>query len=214
MFPVHNLNLLQNTLLTLYPDAVCALDYQTPWQLLVASRLSAQCTDKRVNIVTKDLFKTYPTIESTCQSTKEEIENIIRPCGLGNTKARDIVAAAHYLTEHHGGEIPDNMAELLKIPGVGRKIANLLLGDLFRKPAIVVDTHFMRIVRRVGLTKAENPAVIEREMKELFIKAGLYEQSSDFCHRIVWFGRDVCDARKPKCEGCLMKENCKYYFEK
>ena len=207
------LNKLNEVLLALYPSAECALSYETPWQLLVASRLSAQCTDKRVNIVTQELFKVYPTIESTLLSTKENIEKIIRPCGLGNTKARDIVAAAHYLTEHHAGVIPDSMGELLKIPGVGRKIANLLLGDLFHKPAIVVDTHFMRITRRIGLTKSTTPIAIERDMEALFKKAGLYEQSSDFCHRIVWFGRDVCDARNPKCDICLMKENCEYYKE-
>ena len=205
-----SLLILHSALLSLYPSAECALDYGTPWQLLVSARLSAQCTDKRVNIVTKELFQRYPTIESTIKSTPGAIEKIIRPCGLGNTKARDIVAAAHYLTKHHAGQIPDNMEELLKIPGVGRKIANLLLGDLFHKPAIVVDTHFMRITRRIGLTKSATPIAIERDMERLFIEAGIYGQSSDFCHRVVWFGRDICGARNPKCNECPMNTNCEY----
>lgn len=189
-----------------YPDAICALQYQKDYELLFATRLSAQCTDARVNIVTQDLYREFPTLQSFADAQPEDIEKIIRPCGLGNTKARDIHAAAQYLLEHHDGKVPGTMAELIKIPGVGRKTANLILGDIFRKPAIVADTHCIRLSNRIGLVEGtKDPGKVERALRPIVPP----EASSDFCHRLVLHGRAVCTARKPDCASCCLAEICK-----
>ena len=189
-----------------YPDAICALQYQKDYELLFATRLSAQCTDARVNIVTQDLYREFPTLQSFADAQPEDIEKIIRPCGLGNTKARDIHAAAQYLLEHHDGKVPGTMAELIKIPGVGRKTANLIIGDIFRKPAIVADTHCIRLSNRIGLVEGtKDPGKVERALRPIVPP----EASSDFCHRLVLHGRAVCTARKPYCDACCLAEICK-----
>ena len=189
-----------------YPDAICALQYQKDYELLFATRLSAQCTDARVNIVTQDLYREFTTLQSFADAQPEDIEKIIRPCGLGNTKARDIHAAAQYLLEHHDGKVPGTMAELIKIPGVGRKTANLILGDIFRKPAIVADTHCIRLSNRIGLVEGtKDPGKVERALRPIVPP----EASSDFCHRLVLHGRAVCTARKPYCDACCLAEICK-----
>lgn len=189
-----------------YPDAVCALQYTKDYELLFATRLSAQCTDARVNIVTQELFTKFPTLASFAQSQPEEIEAIIRPCGLGHTKARDLHAAAQYLLTHHDGKVPGTMSELLKIPGVGRKTANLILGDLYGQPAIVADTHCIRLSNRIGLVDGiKEPGQLERALRPIIPP----EASSDFCHRLVLHGRAVCTARKPHCDKCCLREICK-----
>ena len=172
-----------------YPDAICALQYEKDYELLFATRLSAQCTDARVNIVTKDLYRIFPTLQSFAEAEAADIEKIIRPCGLGNTKARDIHAAAQYLLENHVGKFPGTMAELLKIPGVGRKTANLILGDIFQQPAIVADTHCIRLSNRIGLVDGiKDPGKVEKALRPIVPPAA----SSDFCHRLVLHGRAVC----------------------
>ena len=189
-----------------YPDAICALQYQKDYELLFATRLSAQCTDKRVNIVTQDLYRLFPSLESFAQAEPEEIEAVIRPCGLGKTKALDLHAAAQYLLDNNEGKVPGTMAELLKIPGVGRKTANLILGDLYGKPAIVTDTHCIRLANRIGLVDGiKEPGKVEKALRPIVPP----EASSDFCHRLVLHGRDVCTARKPYCEKCCLREICK-----
>ena len=191
-----------------YPDAACALEWggKDGWKLLVMGRLSAQCTDARVNIVCRELFSRFPTLRSLADAPVEKIEEIVRPCGLYRMKAKEIKAACLMLLDDFGGEIPDSMEELLKLPGVGRKIANLLLGDIYKKPAVVADTHCIRICGRLGFYPEDlkDPVKVER------IMAGYIEPSeqSDFCHRIVQFGRDVCIARSPKCFECPLAEIC------
>ena len=187
-----------------YPDALCSLVYGKPYELMIAARLSAQCTDARVNIVTKELFVRYPTLESFAEADLTELETCIRPCGFFKTKAQSIKAAADRLLHVYGGVIPDNMDDLLTLPGIGRKTANLLLGDVYGKPAVVADTHFIRITGRLGLTKNTEPAKVEADLRKLLPP----EESSDFCHRVVLFGRDVCTARKPKCSGCPLADVC------
>ena len=190
-----------------YPDAVCALEYEgDPWRLLVMGRLSAQCTDARVNIVCKDLFAKYPNAEAMASGNLAEIEEIVKPCGLYHVKAENILDASRLLVETYHGALPDTMEELLTFPGVGRKIANLLLGDVFGKPAVVCDTHCIRICGRLGMypEKEKDPAKIEKILTALIAP----EEGSDFCHRIVWFGREVCTARAPKCEGCPLADLC------
>ena len=191
----------------MYPEAVCALEFNgEPWKLLVMGRLSAQCTDARVNIVCRGLFAKFPTCESLARASYEEIEDIIRPCGLFKTKAKNIKDACAMLCDEYGGELPDDMDELLKFPGVGRKIANLLLGDIFHKPAIVADTHMIRICGRFGMypQKQKDPHKVELIMAELVEPC----EQSDLCHRIVQFGRDVCSARSPKCHECPISHLC------
>ena len=170
----------------------------------MTARLSAQCTDARVNIVTKELFVRYPTLESFAEADLTELEECIRPCGFFKTKAQSIRAAADRLLHVYGGVIPDNMDDLLTLPGIGRKTANLLLGDVYGKPAVVADTHFIRITGRLGLTKNTEPAKVEADLRKLLPP----EESSDFCHRVVLFGRDVCTARKPKCSDCPLSDIC------
>ena len=187
-----------------YPDALCSLVYDKPYELMIAARLSAQCTDARVNIVTKELFVRYPTLESFAEADLTELETCIRPCGFFKTKAQSIRAAADRLLHVYGGVIPNNMDDLLTLPGIGRKTANLLLGDVYGKPAVVADTHFIRITGRLGLTKNTEPAKVEADLRKLLPP----EESSDFCHRVVLFGRDVCTARKPKCSECPLSGIC------
>lgn len=191
----------------IYPEAVCALEFEgEPWKLLVMGRLSAQCTDARVNIVRRELFARFPTCESLAAASYEEIENIIRPCGLYRTKAKSIKDACVMLLEEYGGVLPCDMDELLKLPGVGRKIANLLLGDIYHMPAIVADTHMIRICGRFGMypEKLKDPHKVEITMSELVEP----DEQSDLCHRIVQFGRDVCSARSPKCAECPISHLC------
>ena len=187
-----------------YPDALCSLVYEKPYELMIAARLSAQCTDARVNIVTGPLFRRYPTLEAFAQADLAELETLIRPCGFYRTKAASIKAACERLLTVYDGVIPDNMDDLLTLPGIGRKTANLLLGDVYGKPAVVADTHFIRITGRLGLTKQTEPEKVEAELRRLLPP----EESSDFCHRVVLFGRDVCSARKPKCSECPMADFC------
>ena len=190
-----------------YPQSVCALEYGgEPWRLLVMGRLSAQCTDARVNIVCRELFAAYPTPEALADAPLADIEAIIRPCGLFRTKAESIKASCRILTDTYGGRVPDTMEELLTLPGVGRKIANLLLGDIYGKPAVVTDTHCIRICGRLGMypESLKDPPKIEAILSELIEP----EKQSDFCHRIVQFGRDVCSARSPSCETCPIRHLC------
>lgn len=188
-----------------YPDAVCALHYTHDYELLFATRLSAQCTDVRVNLVTEDLFRRFPTLQSFAEAPIEEIEDSIRTCGLFHTKARDLKAAAVMLLDRYGGKVPDTMEELLKLPGVGRKTANLVLGDIFGQPAIVTDTHCIRLSNRLGFVKNEkDPVKVEKALRALIDPA----ESSDFCHRLVLHGRECCTARSPKCAACPLGAVC------
>ena len=186
-----------------YPEAECALRYGgDPWRLLVMGRLSAQCTDARVNEVSIPLFARFPTPAAMAAADLHEVEELCRSCGLFRTKARDLVASAEMLVTEYGGHLPDTMEELLRLPGVGRKIANLLLGDVFGKGGVVADTHCIRIAGRLGFTPKEkrDPLVCERTLTPLLLAAG--ESPSDFCHRIVLFGREICTARSPACDAC------------
>ncbi len=191
-----------------YPDAICALHYTHDYELLFATRLSAQCTDARVNIVTKDLFVNFPTLQSFADAPLEDIEDGIKTCGLFRTKARDLKACAQMLLSDFGGKVPDNMADLLKLPGVGRKTANLILGDIYGQPAIVTDTHCIRLSNRLGFVKNQkDPVKVETALRALIPPA----ESSDFCHRLVLHGREVCTARAPKCEKCCLASICPSY---
>ncbi len=190
----------------LYPDAKCSLEYEgDPWRLLVMGRLSAQCTDERVNIVCRELFKRLPNAKAMADAPLTQIEELIKPCGLYRMKAKNIKDASARLVRDYDGIVPDNMDELLKLEGVGRKIANLLLGDLYGKPAIVADTHCMRICGRFGMYKngMKDPLKTERIMSELVEGS----EQSDLCHRLVLFGRDICTARSPKCDKCIIGKN-------
>lgn len=189
----------------MYPEAVCSLTASNPFELLVAVRLSAQCTDARVNMVTPALFEKYKTLDDYCNANIEDVEDIIRSCGFFKTKAKSIVEMAQKVKNDFDGIVPDTIEELITLPGVGRKTANLIVGDVYGKESIVVDTHFIRISNRLGLTKEKDPKKIEFEMKKIIDK----NEGSDFCHRIVLFGRDICSARKPKCDICPLKEICK-----
>ena len=190
----------------LYPDAVCSLNYtkDDAFQLLIATRLSAQCTDARVNMVTPALFAEFPTAEKMASAPLERIEELIKTCGLYKTKAKDLIGIAKAVTEEYGGRVPDTIEELIKLPGVGRKTANLVCGDIYGKPAVVTDTHFIRICGRLGLTDSTDPKKVEDEMRKLLDP----QKSNAFCHRIVLFGRDVCTARKAKCDDCVLNEIC------
>lgn len=188
-----------------YPDALCALHYKKDYELMIAVRLSAQCTDARVNLITPALFEAYPTLESLAIADILDIENYIHSCGFFRQKAKDIVLACQMLIEKHGGRVPDTMEELLKLPGVGRKTANLLLGDLYGVPgSVVCDTHCMRICERLGLSKGREPDKVEKQLRAVLPA----EESSDFCHRIVLFGRETCTARSPKCAQCPLAIHC------
>ncbi|MDD6058531.1 MAG: endonuclease III [Clostridiales bacterium] len=189
-----------------YPDTVCTLDYDHVWKLLVSLRLAAQCTDERVNVVVQDLYRKFPDVDALANAPVEEIEAIVRPCGLGPSKARDISACMKMLRDTYGGEVPDDFDELLKLPGVGRKSANLIMGDVFGKPAIVTDTHCIRLVNRMGLVDGiKEPKKVEMALWKIIPP----EEGSDFCHRLVDHGREVCSARtKPHCEKCCLEEIC------
>ena len=190
----------------LYPDAICSLTSENPLQLLIAVRLSAQCTDARVNLVTPALFARFPTLDSLADADPEEVGEYIRSCGLYKTKAKDIVMMCRMLRDVYGGEIPDTVEELTKLPGVGRKTANLVCGDVYGKPAVVADTHCIRITGRLGLTDgSKDPYKVEMQLRKVLPP----EESNDFCHRLVLFGRDICSARSPKCETCPLSEICK-----
>ncbi len=193
-----------------YPDAICSLDAANPLQLIIATRLSAQCTDARVNLVTPELFAKYPTIDDYASANIEDIEAIVRPCGFYHMKARDIIGMAQMIRDVYGSTVPDTIDELVKLPGVGRKTANLIVGDVYGKPAVVADTHLIRISNRLGLVNTKDPYKVEMELKKLLPP----EESNDFCHRCVLHGRAVCDARKPKCETCNLKKVCKTANEK
>lgn len=187
-----------------YSDALCSLESTSPLQLLIATRLSAQCTDARVNLVTPVLFAHFPTLEDFCGATEEAIAEDIRSCGLYKTKARDIHAMCLKLRDEFGGVVPDTLEALTSLPGVGRKTANLILGDIFGKPAVVADTHCIRISNRLGLCETKDPLKVELALRELLPP----EESNNFCHRLVLHGRAVCDARHPMCERCVMSAFC------
>ena len=189
----------------LYPEAICSLNASNPFELLVATRLSAQCTDARVNLVTPALFERYKTVEDYAAADVKDIEKYIHSCGFYKSKAESIVGMAQKIISDFGGEVPDNIEDLTTLPGVGRKTANLIVGDVYGKAAIVVDTHCIRITNRLGLVKEKDPKKIELALKKI-IPA---DEGSDFCHRIVLFGRDVCSARKPKCDECSLFDFCK-----
>ncbi len=188
-----------------YPENICSLQYPEPLRLLIATRLSAQCTDARVNLVTPALFARFPDLDAFCGATAEEVGPYIRSCGLYKTKARDITAMCRVLKEQFGGIVPDTVEELTKLPGVGRKTANLIVGDIYHKPAVVTDTHCIRICGRLGLSEGKDPLKVEKQLRALLPP----EESNDFCHRLVLHGRAVCTARSPKCDVCCMKEFCK-----
>ncbi len=191
-----------------YPAALCSLEYEKDYELLFSVRLSAQCTDERVNMVTPALFERFPTLEAFAAAEPEDVEPYIHSCGFFRAKARDIVLCARELLEKHGGKVPDTMEALTALPGVGRKTANLILGDVYGKPAVVVDTHCIRLSNRLGLVDGlKDPVKIEAALRELLPP----EKSSDFCHRIVLHGRAVCQARKPNCEACCLKHLCKEF---
>ena len=192
-----------------YPDADCTLDYNEAWKLLVSVRLAAQCTDERVNVIVKDLYAKYPGINELAAAEPEEFEEIVRPCGLGRSKARDISKCMRMLRDEYDGKVPDDFDELLKLPGVGRKSANLIVGDVFGKPAIVTDTHCIRICNRIGLVDDEkNPKKVEMALWKIIPP----EEGNNFCHRLVFHGREVCTARTtPHCERCCLSDVCKEY---
>lgn len=192
-----------------YPDAICSLTYREPLQLLIATRLAAQCTDARVNMVTPALFEQFPTLKAFAQASAEEIEPYIHSCGLYKTKARDIHAMCCSLLENYDGVVPDTVEELTKLPGVGRKTANLVVGDIYHKPAVVTDTHCIRLCGRLGLSEGKEPYKVEKQLRAVLPM----DEANDFCHRLVLHGRAVCQARTPKCEQCCMNEFCNYFKE-
>lgn len=190
-----------------YPQSGCSLEYNEAWKLLVSVRLAAQCTDARVNVVVEELYKSFPDMDALAEAKVEEIEQIVRPCGLGNSKARDIKACMKVLRDEYDGRVPDTMEELLKLPGVGRKSANLIMGDVYNKPAIVTDTHCIRLVNRIGIVNGiREPGKVEKELWKLVPT----EEGNGFCHRLVDHGREVCTARtKPHCDRCCLQDICK-----
>lgn len=194
-----------NRLKILYPVSECSLQYSEAWQLMVAVRLSAQCTDARVNIVVAGLFAKYPTLAQLANSTPEEIEEIVKPCGLGKSKARDIYGAANMVIDVFDGNVPSEMDKLLSLPGVGRKSANLIRGDIFKLPAVVADTHCIRIANRIGFIDNVDPAKVEAALWKVIPP----EETGDYCHRCVIHGRAVCTARKAFCEQCTLNDICK-----
>ncbi len=193
-----------NRLEKLYPDAICSLEYKDAFQLLIATRLSAQCTDKRVNMVTPGLFAEFPTSKEMSNAKIDRVEELIKTCGLYKTKAKDLILIAQKIESEFDGVVPDTIDELTTLSGVGRKTANLICGDIYGKPAVVTDTHFIRICNRLGFVKTENPLKVESEMRKLLPA----QKSNDFCHRSVLFGRDICVARGPKCDKCPLSDIC------
>ena len=203
-----NINAIIDELKRLYPDALCALQYKKDYELMIAVRLSAQCTDARVNLVTPALFAKYPTLEAMANAPVEDVELQIHSCGFYRQKAKDIVFACQKLLSEFNGKVPDTMEKLLTLPGVGRKTANLLLGDLYGVPgSVVCDTHCIRICERLGLSKGKEPEKVEKQLRKVLPP----EESSDFCHRIVLFGRDICTARSPQCHRCPLSVYCRQF---
>jgi len=195
------------TLKMLYPDGLCSLQYEKDYELLFAVRLSAQCTDERVNKVTPALFARFPTLESFASADPKEVGEYIHSCGFYNGKSRDLVTCAQKLLSEHNGKVPDTMEALTALPGVGRKTANLILGDVFGQPAYVCDTHCIRITGRLGITDgSKDPLQVERQLRAVIPP----QESNNFCHRMVLFGRDTCSARSPKCDGCPLKAECDF----
>ncbi len=193
-----------------YPDAICSLAYRKPYELLISTRLAAQCTDVRVNIVTEELYGKFPTLVELDSAPLAEIERIVHPCGLYKTKAKDIKGITRMLLDTYGGVVPDTMEELLKLPGIGRKTANLVLGDVYHKPAIVCDTHCIRITNLLGLSSGTDPYKVEMQLQAILPP----EKSNDFCHRLVLHGRAVCKARSPQCGQCVLSLCCHYFSGK
>lgn len=194
-----------DTLMQRYPDAICALHYKKDYELMIAVRLSAQCTDARVNLITPALFAAYPTLEAMAKAEIADVETYIHSCGFYRQKAKDIVLACQMLLTEYSGKVPATMEQLLRLPGVGRKTANLLLGDLYGVPgSVVCDTHCMRICERLGLSKGREPEKVEKQLRAVLPP----EESSDFCHRIVLFGREICTARSPRCQECPLAIYC------
>ena len=193
----------------LYPDGICSLDYPKPYELLFSVRLAAQCTDERVNMVTPALFARFPTLESLAEADISEVETYIHSTGFFRAKARVIVGAARMMLDEYGGKVPDNMDDLLKLPGVGRKTANLILGDVYHQPGVVVaDTHCIRISGKLGLTDGtKDPAKVETQLRKVLPP----EESNDFCHRLVLHGRAVCMARRPDCQNCTLRPWCDFF---
>lgn len=192
----------------LYPDVKCSLEYEKPYELLFATRLAAQCTDARVNIVTKTLYAKYPDLQAFAEADLAELEQDVKPCGFYHTKAKSLKEMARMLIDVFGGEVPDTMEELLSLPGVGRKTANLIMGDVYGKPAVVTDTHCIRITGRLGMTSNKEPAKVEKDLVKLLPP----EVSNHFCHQTVQFGRDICRARSPKCGECPLNYFCRHYI--
>ena len=188
-----------------YPDSICSLNADNPFELLIATRLSAQCTDARVNIVSPELFSKYKTLEEYAKADLKDVEDIVRPCGFYHTKAKDIIGMAKMIIERFDSRVPDNIEDLTTLPGVGRKTANLICGDVYGKPAVVADTHLIRISNRLGLVNTKDPKKVELELKKILPPA----ESNDFCHRCVLHGRAVCTARKAKCDICTLSDFCK-----
>lgn len=194
----------------LYPDVKCSLEYEKPYELLFATRLAAQCTDARVNIVTRTLYVKYPDLQAFADADLAELEQDVKPCGFYHTKAKSLKEMARMLIDVFGGEVPDTMEELLSLPGVGRKTANLIMGDVYGKPAVVTDTHCIRITGRLGMTSNKEPAKVEKDLVKLLPP----EVSNHFCHQTVQFGRDICRARSPKCGECPLNYFCRHYNSK
>lgn len=192
-----------------YPDAICSLIYERPYELLISTRLAAQCTDARVNIVTKDLFAKYQSLEDFASAELSEVENIVKSCGLYKTKAKDIIAMCQMLLRDFDGVLPDTVEELTKLPGIGRKTANLVVGDIYHKPAVVCDTHCIRITNLLGLTKGKDAYKVEKQLREILPM----DRANDFCHRLVLHGRDTCVANRPKCAECCMNSFCSHAAE-
>ena len=193
-----------------YPDSGCSLEYNEAWKLLVSVRLAAQCTDARVNVVVQELYKKFPDVNALADAPVEEIEAIVRPCGLGKSKAKDISGCMRMLRDEYHSQVPDDFNALLKLPGVGRKSANLIMGDVFKKPAIVTDTHCIRLCNKIGLVDGiKEPQKVEMALWKIVPP----EEGSDLCHRFVMHGRAVCNARKPECEKCCLKDICRYALE-
>lgn len=193
-----------NRLELAYPDAACSLEYEKPYELLISVRLSAQCTDARVNIVTKKLFERFKSLEDFAAADISEVEDYIRPCGLFRAKAKSIVELANVLISEYNGQLPETLDELVKLPGIGRKTANLIMGDVYHQPAVVTDTHCIRITNRLGLVSVDDPYKVEKALREILPP----DRSNDFCHRLVHFGREVCSARSPKCQNCPLSDLC------
>ena len=205
MLSKENLDEMIRLLKESYPDELCALKFSSDYELLFSARLSAQCTDARVNKITPALFERFPTLKDFAEAEVSDVEEIIRTCGMYKTKARDIVEAARMLLLDFGGRVPDSMEQLLKLPGVGRKTANLILGVIFKKPSVVVDTHCIRLTNRIGFVNTKDPVKIETALRDILPP----EESTDFCHRLVLHGRAVCNAFRPNCAICCISKFCK-----